>query len=171
MECRCHWHDTSETGVRWCTSWWPLFRLHRNLRLFGFDGFISMQLGHQSDIWENHRESKIWTVIEECRLRLHYQIEHPSWRKIRPWVGGILTGKALLLLCRPLYRDDVGNCWMLVLLKRNFSGRICRIHLYLLDIWEHKLWPCNVEDVYHCCMGQEILVQVQYQGECGLQAN
>ena len=43
LELQCRWHDVSVTGVLWRTSWWKWFRLHRNLRRFSFDEFISMQ--------------------------------------------------------------------------------------------------------------------------------
>ena len=87
----------------------------------------------------------------------------PSWCLRRLWVGGILMGKALSLMYMPLYSDDMGNDWIIVLLKSNVSGRICRIDLCLWDIWEHEMRTCNVKDVKHCCMRQEMLVQVQCQ--------
>ena len=163
LECRCRWHDASVIGVRWCTRWWTIFWLHKKLELFGFDGFISMKLGLQSGIWENQREREIWTVWEECGQRRHSQIDHPSWRCRRLLDGGILTGKASLFLCMPLYHDDVGNGLILVLLKRTLSGRICReifdsmkcglvvLRMWSIAVWGKKcLWRCNVRVSASC---------------------
>ena len=74
-------------------------------------------------------------------------------------------------MCRTLYCDDVKNGWLVVSLKRTLSVIICCINSYLLNIREHGLWPCNVEDVEHWCMMQEMLVQVQCQGKCRSQYN
>ena len=38
-----------------------------------------------------------------------------------------MMGKSPSLLCMPLYRDDVVNTLMLLLLNRTVSGRIFRI--------------------------------------------
>ena len=166
LECRCCWNNTSGIGVWRCTHWWQWFRLHSNWGLFYFYGLISVQLVHQRSIRENRRESEIWTVREECLLQPHYQTDHPSWRFRRLWVGGILMREAILLLFMPLYRDDLGNGWMHVLLKSDWSEIICRIHLCFLDIWDHELRPCNVKNVEYCCMRQEMWVQGKFQGEC-----
>ena len=152
LEFWCHWNNASGTRVMWCTSWCPWLHLHRNWGMFDFDRLFSIQLIQQSGRWENHRERNLWTVQEEFLLWMQFQIDHHNRRHRNLWVYGILTGTVPLLLCMPPYRDDLGNVWMLVLLKRNLSGKICYINLYLQGIWEHEQRPCNVEDVENCCM-------------------
>ena len=83
LEFQYCWHDVLVTGVLWRTHWRPWFMLHKNLMLFDFDGWISMQYVHQSIIWENLRESGIWKVIEDFPLRLLYLIDHTSLRHRR----------------------------------------------------------------------------------------
>ena len=52
-------------------------------------------------------------------------------------------GEGHVFLCMPPYCDDVWNGWILLVLMQTWSGPICHIYLYSLDIWERELRPFN----------------------------